>query len=157
MRALALLCLILPAPAMSQSMNFDIGPTASCVAQHGAEACIGKAANLCMETSEGGYSTNGMSGCTDRELAWWDERLNTVYRATRSRLAAIDAEMPSYAPSQVEALKEMQRAWIPFRDAKCQFVASEWSGGSGAGPATLWCLMDETARQALYLEQRGQY
>jgi uncharacterized protein YecT (DUF1311 family) len=148
--------MILPGPALSQTLSFDIAPTATCVTQGGGLDCVGKAANLCMEVSQGGYSTNGMSGCTDRELEWWDDRLNAVYRATRIRLAALDADMPSYAPSQVEALKEMQRAWIPFRDAKCQFVASEWTGGSGAGPATLWCLMDETARQALYLEQRGQ-
>ncbi|MFK7938934.1 MAG: lysozyme inhibitor LprI family protein [Roseovarius sp.] len=156
MRALVLSCMILPAPAMAQTLSFDITPTAACVAQGVGQPCVGKAANQCMETSEGGYSTNGMSGCTAHELDWWDDRLNAVYTETQKRLTAADAEAPSYAPPQRDALKDMQRAWIPFRDAKCEFVATEWMGGSGAGPATLWCLMDETARQALYLERRGQ-
>ncbi len=156
MRVAALLCVVMPLTVQAQSLSFDAAPTATCVAQGGKEQCIGRAANACMETSEGGYSTNGMSGCTDFELEWWDIRLNAIYKQTRNRLAEQDAESPAYAPPQVDALKAMQRAWIPFRDAKCDYVATEWMGGSGAGPATLWCLMDETARQALYLESRGQ-
>ena len=153
MRLVFVLCLI-PAVTTAQEIAFDITPTASCVAGDGGMDCIGLAANHCMDTNDGGYSTHGTSICTDHELDWWDDRLNKIYKITKQQLAAYDAEAPDYAPSQVEALKDMQRAWIPFRDAKCNFVATEWAGGSGAGPATLWCIMDETARQTLYLEQR---
>lgn len=155
MRALALLC-CLPSAALAQFVNFDIAPTAECLAQERSNSCIGRAANACMENSETGYSTNGMSTCTDQEMAWWDDRLNAIYRESIEKLTALDTESPEYAPAQADALKNMQRAWIPFRDAKCEFVATEWMGGSGAGPATIWCLMDETARQALYLEQRAE-
>jgi len=153
--ALALLG-VLPGTAIAQQMSFDIETTAYCVASDRGEECIGLAANQCMEQSEGGYSTNGMSVCTDRELEWWDDRLNLIYKDIKARLQRFDDEKPDYAPSQVEALKDMQRTWIPFRDAKCEFVAAGWGGGTGAGPATLWCLMDETARQTLYLEQQFQ-
>ena len=156
MRRALILCLGLPTLAQAQSMVFDINPTSQCVAQGAAMTCVGLATNTCMEASEGGYSTHGMSGCTDLELEWWDTRLNAIYVRSRDRLAALDAEAPNYAPPQVDALKEMQRTWIPFRDAKCEYVATEYMGGSGAGPATIWCLMDETARQALYLEGRAQ-
>ena len=155
MRWLALL-VCLPGTAMAQYVTFDIAPTAACVAGDGGMSCVGLAANHCMEASDTGFSTAGMSSCTDQELAWWDDRLNLIYGNLRNRLQQFDAEAPAYAPSQVDALKEMQRAWIPYRDAKCEFVATEWTGGSGAGPATLWCLMDETARQTIYLEQRYQ-
>lgn len=151
---LAACFILLPSLLSAQQIDFDITPTANCVAGDGGMACVGLAANACMENNSGGYSTSGMSICTDHELEWWDGRLNQNYGLVRDRARAIDAEAADYAPSQADALREMQRAWIPFRDAKCEFVGTEWAGGSGAGPATIWCLMDETARQALYLEQR---
>lgn len=155
MRLTLALCL-LPCAVSAQDVSFDIAPTVECVAAGQGAECAGLAANLCMERSDAGYSTYGMSHCTDLELTWWDKRLNVAYRAARDRTAQYDAEGPDYAPSQAEALLEMQRAWISFRDAKCAFVASEWGGGSGAGPAAIWCMMDETAAQTLYLEERIQ-
>jgi len=60
------------------------------------------------------------------------------------------------APAQAEALRDMQRAWIAFRDATCTYEASQWSGGTGQGPAYEGCVMRMTAEQTLYLErQRG--
>lgn len=150
----AALLMILPGALSAQQLVFDIGATSQCVVADRGIECTGISASQCMEQSEGGYSTHGMSGCTDLELDWWDSRLNTIYGQLNSHLKALDAEAMDYAPSQADALKEMQRAWIPYRDAKCEFVATEWTGGTGAGPATIWCLMEETARQALYLEQR---
>jgi uncharacterized protein YecT (DUF1311 family) len=152
---LAACLVLLPSLLSAQQIEFDISPTADCTAGDGGMACVGLAANSCMESSPGGYSTNGMSICTELELDWWDERLNRNYQLMRERARAFDADTADYAPPQEEALKEMQRAWIPFRDAKCEFVATEWGAGTGAGPATIWCLMDETARQALYLEERS--
>jgi len=45
----------------------------------------------------------------------------------------------------------MQRAWIPYRDARCTHEASLWQGGTGASPAYLNCILHETGEQALYL------
>ena len=115
------------------------------------EACIGLAAAACIDETPGGYSTAGMAGCYDRELAWWDDWLNQVYSERRDQARAADRDKPDYAPSQEQALKAMQRAWIAFRDAKCDHARSQWGGGTGGGPATYACLMDETARQAIYL------
>ena len=154
MRLLALALCLTPGTGLAQQTVFDVEKTSYCVAADGGMDCVGLSANACMELSEGGYSTHGMSNCTDLELDWWDARLNKVYGLAKAQAMEMDADAPEYAPRQADALKEMQRAWIGFRDAKCQFVASEWMGGTGAGPATLWCLMEETARQALYLEGR---
>ena len=48
----------------------------------------------------------------------------------------------------------MQRAWIAYRDAACAYEASQWGGGTGAGPAATGCMMTLTGRQALALEER---
>ncbi|SMP30628.1 lysozyme inhibitor LprI family protein [Shimia sagamensis] len=121
-------------------------------------SCIGSSANLCMETTEGGWSTYGMSHCLDQERQYWDDRLNAAYKNVRTKRKATDTEMAelgSAAPSQGDALKKMQRAWIAYRDATCDYERSLWGGGTGGGPATVSCLMYLTAEQALYLEADG--
>ena len=56
------------------------------------------------------------------------------------------------SPGVADALREMQRAWIVFRDKACTYEASLWQGGTGRGPAAINCLMQQTARQALSLD-----
>lgn len=149
-------------PAIAQYQpQFSAAPTLSCLA--GAtelpamEACIGMAATLCMNSHQAGYTTVGMGYCLDQELSFWDDRLNAAYGQVMARDKAVDAEMKdlgSAAPSLAEALRAMQRAWIPFRDASCDYERAQWGGGTGGGPATLSCLMYATGRQALALELR---
>ena len=118
-------------------------------------ACIGLSAERCMEETDGGYSTVGMGGCLDREWEYWDARLNIAYGKAMRAAEAMDAEMADLGasvPSQADALRAMQRAWIPFRDRKCDFARSQWGGGTGGGPASISCLMVTTAQQALYIE-----
>lgn len=144
--------LFLPGPLLAQDLVFNIAPVEACIRAGGGEACAGKAASACMDASPGGQTTVGMGGCLDRERAYWDGWLNTVYQQLYARLAAEDATVPSYAPKQAPALREMQRAWIGFRDAKCGYEAAQWGGGTGAGPASVNCQLHETARQMLYLQ-----
>lgn len=154
LRALVVCLALMPMDSMAQQLGFDIAATADCVAAQQAEACIGRAAEQCMEDNAEGYSTALVAMCMDRELTWWDDRLNRVYGEVRRQLAEQEDDRPEFAPDQVAALTEMQRAWIPFRDAKCLFERSEWGGGTGGGPAHVSCLLHETARQVLYLESR---
>jgi uncharacterized protein YecT (DUF1311 family) len=108
------------------------------------ESCIGVVANPCIGGPELG-GTQGEAACSGRELAVWDERLNQSYRA------ALDAAAPAVA----EGYRAVQRAWIQYRDARCQrLVALETSNGSMAVPLSAACLLDLTARQALWLEAR---
>lgn len=155
MRALALALMLLPVNAMAQELVFDIAPVEACIRAGGGEGCAGEASGACMEATPGGETTVGMVGCLDRERAHWDGWLNAVYQQLYAKLAVQDAQADSYAPKQAVALRDMQRAWIGFRDAKCGFEASQWGGGTGAGPAAVGCHLHETARQMLYLQSSG--
>lgn len=149
-------------PAAAQDIPFDIAATEACLAEAvaplDAEACIGTSANLCME-SPMGSSTVGMGFCLEQEWLWWDARLNATYGEVMAQHKRADAEMAELGatvPSLSESLKAMQRAWIPFRDAACDYERAQWGGGTGGGPATVACLMVQTGRQTLALESRLQ-
>ena len=93
--------------------------------------------------------------CLRGELAYWDKRLNEAYAKRIKDARATDAEMASIratTASQANSLRNMQRAWMTFRDAACLYEQAQWMGGTGGGPATLSCHMNQTAQQALKLE-----
>ncbi|MEO1638990.1 MAG: lysozyme inhibitor LprI family protein [Pseudomonadota bacterium] len=143
------IALLTAASAQAQDLSFDSIHTEACleeavgVAER--HACIGASANQCMETPSGS-STVGMGFCLSEEWQFWDARLNNVYQQLRRQQA--DAE-----PVLNERLQEMQRAWITFRDARCDYEFVQWGGGTGGGPALSACLMQATAEQVFVLEQ----
>lgn len=147
---LALAMLAAP-PAAAQDLVFSPRATESCLGS-GADfrSCIGLSAAACIEDT--GYATVVMSGCFSREYEWWDDRLNTSYGFAMRFARQFDADNGGFGPSQADALREMQRAWIKFRDATCGYERSHWGGGTGAGPAGAECMMRETAEQTWYIE-----
>lgn len=78
--------------------------------------------------------------CFRAEQEIWDELLNENFRALRDGL---DDE-------QKAKLREMQRAWIAYRDTTCQFYYDKIQG-SMATTMIAACLARETARRALLL------
>lgn len=158
-KVFATITLALPGatPAAAQDdLVFSIRHTEDCLAIAGQggdrRACIGESANRCMEANQSGSSTVGMGGCISMELGWWDAMLNAEYKALMKREKADDKEYGGDGiPSKADALRQMQRAWIGFRDATCDYERSQWGGGTGGGPATIGCHMRLTAEQALYL------
>ena len=98
-----------------------------------------------------------MGFCIQSELAFWDTRLNAAYGALMDIEEAQDSEMRDLGAgitSMADALRAMQRAWIIYRDAACDYERSQWGGGTGGGPATAECMMRMTGLQALALETR---
>ncbi len=157
----ALICLaFLAVPAAAQELPFSPEATEACLEvaeDRGArEACIGRSAEACY-SREGVYSNYAVGICYGAEADYWDVRLNTAYlaliRAETDMLAEMN-KIGATVPDTVTAMREMQRAWIPFRDAACWYEYSTWGGGSGGGPANAECLMHQTGRQALVLEAR---
>ena len=153
-RLLALLSLA--APAAAQGVAFDPRVAETCLAATDRSPdCSGKAADACMEATPGGFSTVVMAGCYAAEADYWDGRLNAAYqdlgqahRATDARASGRTPAAPPLAP----ALRDMQRAWIAYRDAACAYERARWGLGTGREPAGTACAMHLTARQALSLE-----
>jgi uncharacterized protein YecT (DUF1311 family) len=145
---------IIAMPLSAQDLSFTPEPTEACLynTPHGTgkSQCIGRAASDCMSSAEG-QTTMGMGFCLDAELSYWDDMLNSGYQQLRAAMQASDSELPSTLAIQADQLRDMQRAWISFRDARCSFEASQWQGGTGASPAFLGCMMTMTGEQALYL------
>ena len=157
MPTLAFALTVLAGSASAQDANglfYDFGPTASCLASAQSLAakqdCVGRAAEACIEKT--GYATPVLSGCASRELEDWDVRLNAVYQQQRAYAREFDMGNDPNLPGLDTSLRDMQRAWIPYRDATCVYEAAQWSGGTGAGPAYIGCLLSLTGDQALYLE-----
>lgn len=146
--------------AKAQGIVFDTGATEACLDRAGdvneAQNCAGSSASVCMGATPEGSSTVGMGACLTHEYDYWDGRLNHVYGLVRNKMAAEDAalvEAGISAASKTEALRDMQRAWIGYRDGLCGFERSKWDGGTGGGPAQTTCLLHETARQVFVLNQ----
>ena len=121
LRPIAVACLLaLPTISMAQDMVFSPSYSTDCQQNGGsADACVGLSANMCMDQSEGGYSTGGVNGCLDREVTLWDTDLNAAYKLLlvqeRTQDSASAADQPD-RPSGEAALRDMQRAWIAYRD-----------------------------------------
>ncbi|WP_299839746.1 lysozyme inhibitor LprI family protein [uncultured Paracoccus sp.] len=90
--------------------------------------------------------------CIDAEAQWWEAELNTRYARLRKIERARGAE-------RAEALKQMERDWISFRDARCAYDRLTNGRGTGGAVAEPLCRMQETARQFVllgaYLRDRG--
>lgn len=78
-----------------------------------------------------------MNACAADEWAVADSVLNDTYQAV---IRIIE-------PERVEALREAQRAWVRFRDAECEFQASQFGGGSIVPMVELLCRADLTRKR----------
>ena len=85
-------------------------------------------------------STHGTADCYTREQAIWDDLLNENFKSLNGDL---DEEQKTKA-------RDMQRAWIAYRDTTCAFYYDKIHG-SMATSMTAACLARETARRALLL------
>lgn len=157
MRALMALGL-LALPAAAQDLTFSTLATESCLSAtqdyDAKRACIGASAEACMRDTPGGQSTYAMGGCLSEEADYWDAALNAAYGEVIASARAADAEMKEIAAhlaTQEASLRAMQRAWIAYRDAACDYEYSQWGGGTGGGPALASCIMQQTGEQTLYL------
>jgi uncharacterized protein YecT (DUF1311 family) len=115
-----------------------------CAAKHpddgkGEEECAFKlVADPCVEKAKDNHAH---AECFRSETAIWDAILNENYKAL---MEAVDDK------NDQDKLKEMQRAWIAYRDTTCDFYWYKIHG-TMAQPMTAACQLRETARRAMLL------
>ena len=103
-------------------------------------ALYGESYSLCMDQSDG--VTNRMIACIGTEYQRQDRRLNQHYQQVMSSLSSV----------RKSQLRTVQRKWLTYRDANCQFYADP-DGGSLARIEANACLLRMTAERA---EELGQ-
>jgi uncharacterized protein YecT (DUF1311 family) len=87
-------------------------------------------------------TTVATAECYDRERKIWDAMLNENFRALGDDLD----------DGQKAKLRDMQRAWITYRDTTCGFYHDKIRGTLATTMAAS-CVARETARRALLLKQ----
>jgi uncharacterized protein YecT (DUF1311 family) len=95
-----------------------------------------------------------MFSCLTDEFGRAEEELGEKWRAAlhRARQADADAHRPSL--SQVDALRDSERAWIRFRDTECGWRALLYWGGSIVPTIRLLCMIELSQTRARQLEDR---
>lgn len=101
--------------------------------------CIGLIADPCPDAP--GANTFTIVACHMREQKIWDGYLNDWYGEAHDKLKD-DAGAAS-------ALKEAERTWIAFRDAKCGYWSKRYEGGTFAAVIAGDCMRMETGRRAI--------
>ena len=88
-------------------------------------------------------STPEINYCASLAFDAADNRLNQVYQQV----------MDDYSSGQQEALVDAQLAWIPFRDAHCEFAVRDAMGGTGYSSYLNGCLQVLTEIRTAALEE----
>jgi uncharacterized protein YecT (DUF1311 family) len=86
-------------------------------------------------------TTAATTECYNRERKIWDDLLNENFRVLRDDLDE----------GQKSKLRDMQRAWIAYRDTTCGFYHDKIRGTMATSMAAA-CVARETARRALLLK-----
>ncbi|ADZ68543.1 lysozyme inhibitor LprI family protein [Polymorphum gilvum] len=104
------------------------------------------------ETIDCGYPLSQMELTYCAEKAWEaaDADLNAAYREAMARMREMDANLADMPDLQgaAEALKEAQRAWIPYRDKACAAYGFLARGGTMEPQLIYGCLATLTVRRA---------
>ena len=101
--------------------------------------CKGVAASPCMNTP-GGETTMGMIDCNGREQEQWQALMD-------AEIARVNADDDGRSAQ----LAASNAAWEAWRQAECEYQASEYEGGSLAGVMAAACSADLTADRVIAL------
>lgn len=146
-------------PLMAQQSSYSPVQTQSCLSNLPAgtsiSSCAGRSADACIEKD--GASTIAISQCVNSEVNAWTLLMGQTYAAALRRAEQADAEMNGFGDSQHEALQGTQSTWTFYSDAVCEFERSKFGGGSGGGPAALYCMLNMTAARTEWLAQSFEY
>ena len=113
-------------------------------------SCVGVVSTPCLQDPNESGTTVGMADCVTREYRVWDERLNAAYKEW---VKGCPDKPGRKDDKSCAARRKLERAWIAYRDALCDLPYAE-HGGSLATVEYADCMMRETARQAIWIEQQ---
>ena len=149
------LFIALAASAAAQDFSIDAHSIDRCLGRHELNPmfCVGLQADVCTERNAGGPDMV-ITACRSAETEFWDGVLNRTYARVLEHAKAHEAGDMGYEPGQLTtAVREMQLAWINYREATCLHTAERaMPFGSGAGPAISSCVLRETVRQVFQLQ-----
>jgi uncharacterized protein YecT (DUF1311 family) len=109
--------------------------------QEGERQCLFNLVATPCTHSPDGAANLGAADCYRIEWAIWDGLLNENFKTLHDTLD----------DTQTGKLRDMQRVWIAYRDATCNFYYDKIRG-SMAIPMGTACAARETARRALLLK-----
>ena len=98
----------------------------------------------CLDESE--TITRLIFDCSIAELERLDARLNSVYRATMSRLPTRSARL---------RLRNLERRWLAVRWQECERVSEVNEGGTLPQIMFDFCAVDEVSGRIAWLERYG--
>ncbi|AFZ23768.1 hypothetical protein Cylst_1484 [Cylindrospermum stagnale PCC 7417] len=81
--------------------------------------------------------------CADLSFKNADKKLNQVYKQL----------LPKLPKSRQQKLITAQQAWLKFRDRNCEFVSSEYEGGTLAPSIYAGCLEQVTKQRTQQLQE----
>lgn len=157
-RILALLAFA--SPVAAQEFTADGHWVDRCLAiQDDPMVCVGREADRCAQEHSPGPDMV-YAACFEAEAVVWDKALNAAYRELVRLARQREGWDLGYEPDAlIISLRDMQRAWITYRDAVCaNATALAKPFGSAAGPAFAECNMVQTAQQFFVLnDMRHEY
>ena len=83
--------------------------------------------------------------CASSELSVETARINKAYNELTAKLY----------PTPRQKIKEVQLAWIKYKDLACKFEASGAQGGSAYASVLSVCLVEKTKQRSKELEALG--
>ncbi|EJL92233.1 hypothetical protein PMI16_01174 [Herbaspirillum sp. CF444] len=90
----------------------------------------------------GAETQSDMDQCSTQALNKADAELNQTYIDYRNRLNK----------SQQNQIRDVQLAWIKYRDLSCKYASSSTTGGSAHGMALQSCLTQKTQERTKELK-----
>jgi uncharacterized protein YecT (DUF1311 family) len=126
-----------PTPAERATIDNCLKRTEDKAVLKQASECVGLIADPCADKD-----TATAVACQERETRIWDDLLNKAFQDARAHLDAATGG----------ALKDAQRAWIQFRDAKCAVSEKEYEESTMATILVADCKLTETGRRAIEMQ-----
>lgn len=81
-----------------------------------------------------------LNACAEQDWQAADSALNDAYKRAMAEMKDMDANMPEDLQGAADALRDAQRAWIPYRDANCTLAGFPMRGGSAEPLLVYGCL-----------------